>query len=158
LRLNIIGLIAAIFAFFTMFLPWYSISGFITIYGGSLLDLVSGRTSLPGSGTTQPWFIWVTFILIIVGGLLGVVGSFSIGKNGRILLLFGGLLVDLSGIIFVVGRLSSKTYIAGAFGDICAILAGGLMNISTRKHPMEDEKGENEEVPSAPIIPPPTSQ
>jgi len=164
LKPNFIGLISAILAFVTIILPWYSVSVYVITVNFSLWDFASmGLGGLLGTAAVQAWFIWVALALVIVGGLLGLIGGFSIGKKGKTLLTLAGILLLLSPIIFAVGVVASGLPLFGSmgadqygasvyvsFGFFLAFIAAILMFISLRKHPMEAEA-----VPFAPVAPTP---
>lgn len=154
MKLNALGLIAAILAFISIVLPWYSIT---SSYGGinySLLDFIQA--------ITVPWYIWGALALVVIGGLLGLFGSFIIGRNGKNLLVVAGILVILSPIIFAGGYASEGAQLFGSVygityflsaGFFLALIAGILLFISTKKHPMEAAVAPL--APAAPTPPPP---
>ena len=153
MKLNLIGLISAILAFISIVLPWYSITGIYNEHA-SLLTIVSTIGTYGGAAAGVLWFIWVALALIIIGALLGLVGSLVIGGRGKSLLTVGGILVILSPIIFAIGWVTSPLgsvlplfgswtiynytlTVFASFGFFLAFVAAILMLISTRKHPME---------------------
>lgn len=161
MKLNLIGLISAILAFISIALPWYSVVGPMSEHD-SLLVFVSTAGGIGGTSIGVLWFIYVALAFLIIGGLLGLIGSLIIGKNGKNLLVAGGALVLLSPIIFAVGWATSVIAsvlplfgsigaytVFVSFGFFLALIAGILLFISTRKHPMEAG------VPLAPVAPPP---
>jgi len=165
LKLNVLGLISAIIAFISIFLPWYSFT-YIVTFNFNLLDfanLAGLLAGVPGTEALQTWFIWVALALLVIGGLLGLLASFIIGGKGKSLLAVGGILVLLSPIIFAGGLASIGFPLFGSisadlvsisffisFGFFLAFVAAILMLISTRKHPTEAGA-----VPLAPAAPPP---
>jgi hypothetical protein len=121
---------------------------------GSITDHASlfDFARLFGGTVDLMWFVWVALAFIIIGALLGLIGSLITGKNGKNLLAGGGILVILSPVIFTVGWVTSIInttlplfYSAGgvtafaSFGFFLALIAGIIMLISTRKHPMAAE-------------------
>ena len=166
MKLNIIGLIAAILAFITIVLPWWTMSVIGISFSFSLLDfanLAGIVSSVPGASAFDIWFVWAALALLAIGGLLGLVGSFLIGGKGKSLLAVGGILVILAPIIFAAGLAATGLPLFGSissggyditfyisFGFFLALIAGILMLISLKKHPMEAEA-----VPLAPLAPPP---
>lgn len=116
MKLNYIGIIGAILAFVSIALAWWTMAitatGEITVSGdlsiwtyqaklsmmGMTIDLVN-----PPIGITplNLWFGYAALALVIIGGVLGIVGSVT--ALGKKMLIGGGLLVLLSLIIFAVG-------------------------------------------------------
>ena len=110
------------------------------------------------------WFGSAALVLIVMAGVLGIVGSLVIGKNGKMILVVAGILALLSIIIFAVGLqgelskaapvsgfpvvslFSSGSYSFGAasmdystylsFGFWLALVAAIIAFISSLKHPM----------------------
>lgn len=153
MKLNALGLIAAILAFITIILPWYSDS----VSNYSLLDFFNIASSVGFAGGTV--LILATLVLIVIGGLIGLVGSFIAGKTGKSLLIVGGVLVILSPIVFAVRVMDVGLPLFGSyggasvyvsFGFFLAVVAAILIFVSLRRHPMEAEV-----VPLAPVSPPP---
>ena len=151
MKLNIIGLIAAILAFISIVLPWYSLTSSYGSLNYSLLDFINA--------VQVSWYVWGALALIVIGGLLGLLGSFIIGRNGKNLLMVAGILAILSPIIFAGGFVSEGATLFGSVlgvtyflsaGFFLALIAGILMFISLKKHPMVAEA-----VPLAPLAPPP---
>jgi len=153
LKLNAVALIAAILAFISIVLPWYSDS----VSNYSLLDFFNIASSVGFAGGTV--LILATLVLIVIGGLIGLFSSFVIGKTGKRLLIVGGVLVILSPIVFAVRVMDVGLPLFGSyggasvyvsFGFFLAIIAAIVTFFSTGKHPMEAEV-----VPLAPVSPPP---
>lgn len=153
MKLNVLGLIAAILAFITIILPWYSDS----VSNYSLLDFFNIASSVGFAGGTV--LILATLVLIVIGGLIGLFSSFVIGKKGRIFLTVAGVLVILSPIVFAVRVMDVGLPLFGSyggasvyvsFGFFLAVVAAILIFVSLRRHPMEAEV-----VPLAPVSPPP---
>lgn len=153
MKLNIIGLVSAILAFIAIVLPWYSdsINGYSLIY---FID-ISSRAGFPGTAV----LILISLVLMIIGGVLGLLGSFVIGKRGKILLMVAIILVVLSPICFAIRIVDIGLPLFGSymgyslyvsFGFFLAFVAAFLMSFSARKHPMEVGA-----VPFAPAPPPP---
>jgi riboflavin transporter FmnP len=143
MKLNIMGLISAIIVFMSIVLPWYSVSGspFGDVHA-SLWNFVIGIESIGGFLVGTLWFVLIAFALIIVGGILGLVGSFVIEGKGKNLFAIGGALVILSPIIFAAGLASiglplfltvAGTTVFLSFGFFLAFIATTVMFISTKK-------------------------
>ncbi|MEM3437352.1 MAG: hypothetical protein QXP55_02295 [Nitrososphaerales archaeon] len=106
---NYIGIIGGILAFISLALAWWTLSLSVTEMGITISGEVSiypyqAKASMIGLSETIPmdiWFGWAALILIVIGGLLGIVGSVT--KYSRKFLISGGLLALLSIIIFAAG-------------------------------------------------------
>jgi hypothetical protein len=130
LKLNIIGIIGAIIAFISLALPWWTMSISSSMVGISYTGDVSiypyeARVSAMGFSMAVDltlWYGYVAFALVVLGGLLGIVGS--VAQKGRMMLLGGGALALLSIIVFVAGlqldlsrALMSGWPVVGLFGS-----------------------------------------
>jgi hypothetical protein len=99
LKLNIIGIVGGILAFVSLALPWWTLS---FGYSGTSLDVsIYPYMAVDVGAGISLWYGWVALALIIVGGLLGIVGSLTPGKAK--MLSIGGALALVSIIIFAVG-------------------------------------------------------
>ncbi|HEX9863161.1 MAG TPA: hypothetical protein VGB11_07770 [Candidatus Bathyarchaeia archaeon] len=103
MKLNIIGIVGGILAFVSLALPWWTMS---VGYGGISMDFsvypyMASMGGLGDASVLNLWYGWVALALIIVGGLLGIVGSLTLGKAK--MLSAGGALALVSIIIFAVG-------------------------------------------------------
>ncbi|MEM3768865.1 MAG: hypothetical protein QXE37_02375 [Nitrososphaerales archaeon] len=109
MKINYIGIFGGILAFVSLALAWWTMSLSVTGMGMTIGGEVSiypyqAKASMMGLSEAIPmdmWFGWAVFALILVGGLLGIIGSIT--KYGGKLLIIGGVLAFLSIIIFVVG-------------------------------------------------------
>jgi hypothetical protein len=101
LKPNIIGIVGGVLAFVSLALPWWtmSVSSLGISLDVSVYPYMASMSGLDVSGISL-WYGWVALALIIVGGLVGIVGSV---KSGRKLLVVGGALALVSIIIFAVG-------------------------------------------------------
>lgn len=161
---NYIGIIGGILAFVSLALPWWTMT--VSIMGISMsADLYLYKS---GTDTTVEigleWYCWAALALVLLGGILGIVGSVT--EYGKKLLIGGGALALLSIIIFAVGLqmdlsgtpvglFSSVTYMGASystylsFGFWIALVAAIMMFIAPKKAPVET-------VPAPPPPPPPT--
>lgn len=120
MRPNYIGIIGGILAFISLALPWWT----MTISSGAMGITVSGdvsiypyRASVSALGMAMDipmeiWFGWIALALIILGGILGLVGSI-IPTRGKMVLALGGVFALLSIIVFAVGL---QTELSKGFG------------------------------------------
>jgi hypothetical protein len=100
LKLNYIGIVAAILAFVSLALPWWSISISLGTYSyegsaypwGTTIEILS-----------EYWFGYVTLALVVVGGMLGLTGNLLLKEKGKTFLITSGLLLILSVIIYAAG-------------------------------------------------------
>lgn len=177
LKLNYIGIIAAIIAFISLALPWWTMAMSAEAMGVKINADVSvyphiATASAMGQSQTVAmdlWFGSVALALILMAGVLGIVGSLLVGKNGKIILVAAGILALLSIVIFAVGlqgELSESAPVSGfpvvglfssgsyslmgtsmdyscylSFGFWLALIATILAFISLLKHPMAPPLG-----------------
>lgn len=111
MKLNYIGIIAAILAFVSLALPWWAMSYSVEDVSYSMSLYPWGVTytgDMVGAGTTivGVWSTYGALALIILGGILGLVGSAMATNMGKMLLLAAGILTILAPIIFVLGFLT----------------------------------------------------
>jgi hypothetical protein len=121
LKPNIIGIVGGIIAFISLALPWWT----MTVSGTSGLSFSGGVSIYPYQATAAAegvslhvtidiWYGWAALVLVVMGGLLGIVGSLV--QSTRLILVAGGLLALLSIVIFAVGlqsELSKSTLVSG---------------------------------------------
>jgi hypothetical protein len=165
LKPNIIGIVGGILAFVSLALPWWTMSASssaLSGYGGSIsFDVYPYMASMAGWGAaaTSLWYGWIALILIIVGGLLGIVGSLKPDKAK--MLSYGGILALVSIILFAVGlqldllqgtlgtgteniylfasgSIDSTSYFAYlSFGFWIALAAAIVMFVASKKKPAQ---------------------
>lgn len=153
-------------AFVSLALPWWvmamsgsllsvSISWNVSIYPYQVTTSYSGMMT---AVSINLWYGTAALVLVLIGGLLGLVGSLV--QRTRMILVIGGLLALLSIIIFAVGlgaELSNKPVVTGypivglfssgdfggyfsyttylSFGFWLALVAAVLMLVASRKKP-----------------------
>jgi len=191
LRPNFIGIVGGILAFISLALPWWTFTMSFSYPGGSYsadlsayLYQVTINSNIPDfpSGTTSPdvWWCSVALALVVIGGLLGIIGSI-VTPFGDKLLIGGGVLTLLSAVIFAAGLQGDLAKVAGitsmipgmsiglfssgslnfmgatlsystylSFGFWIAIVAAILMFVAFKK-----AAGAAPITPSAPVAPPP---
>lgn len=108
---NVSGIVGAIMAFISVALPWWTITidNSPVVYGGSSYSIsiyTYQTTTITDVGLSihlgiSIWYAWVALVLIVLGGLLGIVGSLV--QNARRMVAAGGLFALLSTIIFAAG-------------------------------------------------------
>jgi hypothetical protein len=169
LKLNITGLVGGILAFVSLALPWWtlSVSSAVTGFGNISVDIsiYPYMASMAGleAAAIDLWFGWIALAFIIVGGLLGIIGSLK--PDRAKVLLIGGALVLVSIIIFAVGLqimllqglgLDSSIFLFGSgslsaseygadvnylaylsFGFWIALIAAIMMFAASRKKPAQ---------------------
>jgi len=138
MRLNILGCVAAILAFVSILLPWWGMSASLQIGGEIInpslrvhpWGIATNLTAAEIAAAEIPeianitsalgvdeevvlipswiWYVPTAMALVIVGAVLGLVGSSMTERKGKIFLASAGILMVLSAVIFVVG-LSSDT-------------------------------------------------
>lgn len=180
---RILGFLGAVIAFLCIALPWwtYSESGIswlgvldmkLTIY---LYQATMTRHDV--FSIVNIWYASVALVLILIGGVLGIIGSFARGAQARNSVTAGGLLTILSVQVFVVGfqyelynfpptiiengvPVTSLPFYSGfafpfadvtcylSFGFWFALVAGIIMLVAAaRTNPETD--------PKKPVLPPP---
>lgn len=162
LKPNIIGIVGGILAFVSLALPWWTMS--VSSLGISVdVSVYPYMASVAGFGSAaiSLWYGWLALVLVLIGGLLGIVGSVTPGKAK--MLSVGGALALVSIIIFAVGLQlellqgllgtgSANVYLFGSgsiasggvevgyfaylsFGFWIALVAAILMFVASRKKP-----------------------
>jgi len=113
LKPNFVGIAGGVLAFISLlpFLPWWTMT---LSAAGSSIDLSLYLYRATAMGITVPglvsWYCWVALALVVVGGILGIVGSVT--KYGKKLISGGASLALLSIIIFAVGLLLELSQLA----------------------------------------------
>jgi len=164
LKPNYVGIVGGILAFISLILAWWTVT---FSYSGLPISVDASLylyqfTAVGISLTTSiPWYCWVTLALIVVGGVLGIVGSVT--KFGKRFIAVGGALALLSIIVFAagfqvsglpflgisgLGFFSSGTLTLGSlsvnyssylsFGFWIALFSAIVLFIAIRMHPKEE--------------------
>jgi hypothetical protein len=131
LKPNIIGIVGGILAFISLALPWWtmSVSSFGISVGVSVYPYMAGMSGFDMATGISLWYGWVALALIIVGGLLGIVGSVKPDKTK--MLSIGGALALVSIIIFAVGLQLDFLNIPSTEGSpALALFGGGSLSVS----------------------------
>lgn len=110
MKVNYIGIIGGILAFISLALPWWTLSLSGTYMGITAtidlsLYLYKVTASAMGFAMDMPFTSWYNLLclaLVIIGGILGIIGSIILVKGKRVLVI-GGLLALISIIMFAVG-------------------------------------------------------
>ncbi|MEM0007007.1 MAG: hypothetical protein QXR89_01905 [Candidatus Bathyarchaeia archaeon] len=118
MKVNYVGIIGGILAFISLALPWWTMNmsisagGEIPIPGPYSVDIsiypYKGTVSASIMGipismdiSINVWYGWAALVLVVVGGILGILGSIISGN--KVMLVVGGILALLSIIIFAAG-------------------------------------------------------
>jgi hypothetical protein len=109
MKVNVIGVASAIIAFASLALPWWT----MTI---SLLETplswnmytwgVRSPTEIVGDSLLfdfADWYRYAALAFIVVGVILGLAGSLTVGRRGWTILATSGILIILAAVIFVAG-------------------------------------------------------
>lgn len=186
MKLNYVGIVGGILAFVSLALPWWTMAMSGTAMGMTVSVDVSlyphqAKASVLGISTTVPmelWFGWAALALVVLGGVIGIVGSVMAGK-GKMMLIIGGILALLSITVFAAGlqsELSKAPILTGfpgvslfssgsysymgmsmnystylSFGFWLALVAAIIMLVASRKMPVKAAFA-----PPPPTTPPPT--
>ncbi|MEM2987417.1 MAG: hypothetical protein QXK26_00075 [Candidatus Bathyarchaeia archaeon] len=110
MKVNYVGVIGGILAFISLALPWWTLTFSSSVMGFTISADVSiypyrGAISFMGFTMDIPinlWFGLASLAFIIIGGILGIVGSITQAK-GKAALIIGGFLALLSIIVFAAG-------------------------------------------------------
>jgi len=114
LKLNYIGIVAAIIALASLALPWWTASattGFdaetvsLSLYPWGVSYSAAGYVG--AAGFVAEWWMYTALAFVVIGAVLGLVGSVMVEGRGKKLLLFDGILMILSIIIWIVGFLTT---------------------------------------------------
>jgi hypothetical protein len=106
LRLNYIGIVGGILAFISLALPWWTLT--LSAMGMSVnvsaypYKATASFMGLSMDIPMEAWYGSAALVLIILGGILGILGSVMPAK-GKSILAIGGVLALLSIIIFAAG-------------------------------------------------------
>ena len=111
LKINYIGIVAAILAFISLALPWWIMSmsmssELLNLNADVSVYLYQATASALGVSTTVSmnlWFSWAALAMMAIAGIAGLAGSVMVGKTGKMLLVVAGIVALLSIIIFAVG-------------------------------------------------------
>lgn len=116
LKVNRLGIFACILVFIAPALPWWTMTTLITGFLGETMTelsvyLYEARMSTSSNmgqtitilASMNLWYGRVALVLIVIGGVLGIIGSITAGKRGKIFLSGSGTFMLLSIIIFAVG-------------------------------------------------------
>jgi len=135
LKINYIGIAAAIIAFISLALPWWTMSmsarvEFMGIKESMSADIsvytYDARASAKAIGVKVSesivddfsiWYGYTALALIVTAGVAGIAGSLIVGKNGKMILFVAGILALLSILIFAAGLQSELSKLTEAAGE-----------------------------------------
>jgi hypothetical protein len=129
LKANIIGIIGGICAFISLVLPWWTMTESGRIGNTTTTTTVSIYTYTSNMSTATDmgfWYAWTAFVLIILGGSLGMSGSLV--KTSRLILVAGGLLALLSIVVFAVGLQTEISKLP--IGPVASLFSSGSFTTS----------------------------
>jgi len=150
---NYLGIVGAIIAFVSLALPWWTVTlsamGISYTINLNLFGLSGMPTGVAFTGGA--WYMWLALVLVVVGGVLGLVGSVtprtSMLTGGGALTLISiivfalGLQMDISSVglsIFGSGTFMGVSYSSYlSFGLWIALVAAIIMFVASRKKPVE---------------------
>lgn len=141
MKINYIGIVAGIFAFISLALPWWTFTMSAEAMGFSIsvdlsVSLYQAKASAIGMSQTVTmdlWFGWAALALILIAGVGAIVGSMIIGKTGKMILIVAGILALLSVIIFAAGLQNelSKAPLASGFPEVGLFSTGSWSIMGT---------------------------
>lgn len=124
LKPNYIGILGAIIALISIALPWWTLIMSTSVIEISysleaILYLYQSQAKSMGVSTTfgiDTWYCWAALALIVIGCIMGIIGSISAAYR-KMLLILGGIIILLAPIIFASGlsyELSRSLVMTGA--------------------------------------------
>jgi hypothetical protein len=114
LKLNIVGVVAAVLVIVSLLLPWFSVTmtsvdGAINMDFSAYLYQIQGTVNgVSATSFANIWFVWGALALIIITTVCCLAGSFLTGRKGQVLLLMAGIFALLSAVVFGAGLLGSS--------------------------------------------------
>jgi hypothetical protein len=114
MKINYFGVVAAVLAFASLVLSWYTVT--MTAVGASIkMDFTVYLYQIQGtvngvSATAFPniWFVWGALALMVITAVGCLAGSVLAGRKGQLLLLMAGILALLAMVAFGGGLLNSN--------------------------------------------------
>jgi len=145
MKVNCVGVASAIIALASLALPWWTmtISILETPFSWDMYTWgVRSPTEIVGDSILFDFadsYSYSALALIVVGGILGLAGSVTVGRKGWTILATSGILIILATIIFVAGlatdpALADATPPIGIFESKEVEILGFSYNISTYLH------------------------
>jgi len=110
---NLLGVFAAIIGFVSLVLPWWTLTMSIAYQTMNVVFYPWGLSGDLGeilSSTTELWWGYLAMVLVVVGGVLGLIGSLMIEKSTKMLLSASGLLSLLALLVFTTGLASTISH------------------------------------------------
>jgi hypothetical protein len=165
MKVNVIGVASAIIALASLVLPWWTMT--ISLLETPLSwEMYTWGVGSPTEGDALLFdfadsYRYAALAFIVVGAILGLAGSLTVGRRGWTILATSGILIILAAVIFVAGlatdpALADATPSIGIFeskevtilefsysistylhiGFFLAIIAAILASISLLRHPI----------------------
>jgi hypothetical protein len=171
LKPRYLGIAGAIIAFIGLALPWWTMTMSASAMGVTYpkdvwiytYQVTINVTGMPATFSINLWYAWTALALVIVGAVLGILGSLM--QSTRLVLVVGVVLTLLAVVIFAVGlqnELSKSIPLSGgpkvdlfssgsflgsdymtylgmtylSFGFWLVLVAAILMLVATRKGPV----------------------
>jgi hypothetical protein len=114
LKLNYVGVVAAVLAFVSLLLPWFTVTMTsvdepikmdFTVYLYQIQGTVNGVSA---TSFANVWFVWGALALVVFTAIICLAGSILSGRKGQVLLLIAGIFALLSAVVFGAGLLNSS--------------------------------------------------
>jgi hypothetical protein len=128
LKINYIGIVGGIIAFISLALPWWTMSFSMSSMSMSLQVYPFQATTEGVTATLNLWYGWVALTFVVIGGLLGIIGSLI--EKGKLPLLGGGILALLSIIVFAAGLQMDISGALSGFTSIGLFSSGSYLGAS----------------------------
>ncbi len=120
MKLNYVGLAAAILAIASLALPWFNVSmtgigeNNEMVFNAYLYQIQGTVNGVSATAFPAVWFIYIALALIAITVVCCAAGSFLAGRRGQVLLLLAGILALMSMVAFGGGLLNSNFAVTDA--------------------------------------------
>jgi hypothetical protein len=120
--INFLGFLSAIIAFLSLYLPWWTLT--VDIYGISIYPWGWSEREMYVYRPQELSFIYMALAFVVIGGVLGVIGSFKV-RGGKKLLIVSGIFAMLSLAIFAFGL---HLFLGRTFVNVKTLFYSGPFN------------------------------